>query len=140
MLSRLHFDWGWPKDCLGIQSRKWEFDATAYLPQNLTNEYLACEVKKTERELKDLIALMHQFGRSDVSDIRKVNERNAFKKVQGLRARRPHLFWAVGPGGKNVLFRVIYSEGCLVTLDEAPLAELQYPGSEIRDLAAFEVG
>ena len=127
VLSRLHFDRGWPKDYLGTQSKEWAFDVAAYLPSNPTREYVACEVKKTERELEQLIALMRRFGESEpIGDLRK-EELNAFRKVKGLRSRRAPLFWAVGPGGINAVFRVIYSDGDLVTFEEAPLAELQYP-------------
>src|SRR5712664_1953376 len=39
VLSRLHFKWGWPKELIGTQSQKWEFDVTAYRASDLSNEY-----------------------------------------------------------------------------------------------------
>src|SRR5258706_4324360 len=42
-VARLHLDYGWPKRCLGMQSLKWAFDLTAFLPQNLEAEHIAGE-------------------------------------------------------------------------------------------------
>ena len=58
VLARLHFKWGWPKDLLGAQSRKEEFDVTAYSRSDSNNEYLACEIKKTVKELDQMVELM----------------------------------------------------------------------------------
>ena len=31
-VARLYLDYGWPRECLGMQSVKWEFDVTAFEP------------------------------------------------------------------------------------------------------------
>src|SRR6266852_4840136 len=54
-MARLHLDYGWPKDCLGMQAEKWEFDLIAFKPPDFRNEYIAGEVKKSSKELDDLL-------------------------------------------------------------------------------------
>lgn len=46
-LGRLHLDHGWPKELLGLQPAKWEFDFAAYASPIAQSEYVAGEVKKT---------------------------------------------------------------------------------------------
>ena len=130
VLSRLHFKWGWPRDLLGTQSAKWEFDVTAYLATDLSIEYVACEVKKTVAELDQLVELMQRFA-ADSSAYeagKAAKEKNAFNKLKGLKERRASIFWAVGPGGANRVFRVTYADGGLVTFRPASVDALRYPG------------
>jgi hypothetical protein len=49
-LARLHFDFRWPKELLGCQSKDWAFDLIATLPGKRV-EHIACEVKKSSAEL-----------------------------------------------------------------------------------------
>ena len=131
VLYRLHFKWGWPKDLLGTQSRKWEFDVTAYRASDLNNEYVACEVKKTVAELDQLVELMQRLSADrDLRDAPKSSrEKNAFRKLKGLQARHAPIFWAVGPNGANKVFRMTYTDGGAVTLKSASDDALTYPGS-----------
>jgi len=125
-LARMHFDLGWPKDLLGTQSSDWAFDVAAYSPEDFVNERVACEVKKTDKELTSLIEMMKSFGGSPDRTFANSKEKNAFKKVAGLRARRAPVFWAVGPGGGNVVFKVSYAEDGRVDFEEASLEILRY--------------
>jgi len=127
-LAKLHFELGWPKNLLGTQSRDWAFDVIAFLPSDSLNEHIACEVKKTDRELSSLIRWMREFGEPTPREAVSHSERNAYRKVVGLRARRAPLFWAAGPGGTGMVFNVSYGNDGGVTFEEAPLATLQYPG------------
>lgn len=125
-LSRLHFDRGWPKDLLGTESPKYEFDATAFRPSDSDNEYIACEVKKTVAELNQLTELMldpdlHRSKNSSKSI-------NASRKLKGLQERRAPVFWALGPGGEHRVFRTTYTDGGSVRLEVAPDDVLTYPG------------
>ncbi|MGH6881073.1 MAG: hypothetical protein ACREFM_09145 [Hypericibacter sp.] len=131
VLYRLHFKWGWPKDLLGTQSRKWEFDVTAYRASDLNNEYVACEVKKTAAELDQLVELMQRFSTDrDLCDAPKSSkEKNAFRKLKGLQARQAPIFWAVGPNGANKVFRATYTDRGAVSLISASDDALAYPGS-----------
>jgi hypothetical protein len=131
VLYRLHSKWGWPKDLLGTQSRKWEFDVTAYRASDLKKEYVACEVKKTAAELDQLVELMQRFSADcDLYDAPKsAREKNASRKLKGLQARQAPIFWAVGPNGANKVFRVTYTNGGTVSLKSASDDALTYPGS-----------
>jgi hypothetical protein len=130
VLYRLYNEWGWPRHLLGTQSRRWEFDVTAYLASDLNNEYLACEVKKTATELDHLVELMQRFARHDVPDDvnRSPRETNALRKLRGLQARRACIFWAVGPNSINKVFRVTYAEAGGLALEPAAEEALRYPG------------
>ena len=115
-LARLHFDHGWPKQLIGTQSVDWAFDVVAFQPDQAT-ETVAGEVKKSENELDQLIRLMEHFGRwpEIVEPVAPAKDRNAYKKVDALRARRVPLFWAVGPDGLSKVFRIQY--GALGEID-----------------------
>ena len=60
-LARLHFDYGWPRDLIGTQSVDYAFDLVTYL-SNGPHEFIACEVKKTAREIEQLLCLMKDYG------------------------------------------------------------------------------
>ena len=127
-LYRMHNALRWPRVLLGAQSKGWEFDIVAHLPNELEREHIACEVKKTEAELDVLLGSMRHFAQRDDLIPKNRAERNAFKKVQGLRSRRASLFWAVGPSQTSAAFRVRYGSRGAVSLDEVSLQELEYPG------------
>ena len=130
-LSRLHFKWGWPKELIGTQSRKWEFDVTAYRASDLSNEYVACEVKKTVAEQDQLVELMLRFSTDrDAGDaLKSSREINAFRKLKGLQARRASIFWAVGPNGANKVFRMTYTDEGAVIFKTASDDALTYAGA-----------
>lgn len=125
-LSRLHFDLGWPPELLGTQSSDWAFDVAAYQRDDFINEYLACEVKKTDNEFASLIQNMKYFGASPEQKFANSKEKNAYKKVAGLRARRAPIFWAVGPGGTNAAFKMFYAEDGRIDFEEVPFEALRY--------------
>lgn len=110
-MARLHLDYGWPLDCLGTQSEKWEFDVIAFRSHDLKNEYIAGEVKKTSKELDELLINMQLScveGRLDYSSASNARK-NAHNKWLGLQRCHAPLFWALGPGGDSRLFEVSYS-------------------------------
>ena len=53
--ARLHLDYGWPIESLGMQSKDSAFDVMAFKAPDFVNEYVAVEVKKTSREVDNLI-------------------------------------------------------------------------------------
>lgn len=91
-----------------MQSARWEFDVTAYLPGRLEAEYIACEVKKTVKELDVLMANMLVLCGQPELDAESIPavQMNAYKKVVGLRAKRALIFWAAGAGGESRVFNV----------------------------------
>ena len=127
-LSRLHFKWGWPKELLGTQSRKWEFDVTAYLASDPSNEYVACEVKKTVAEQDQMVELMQRFSTDrDMGDaLKSSKEINAFRKLKGLQARRASIFWALGPDGASKVYRMTYTDRGAVIFKSASDEALSY--------------
>lgn len=60
-LARLHLDLEWPKECLGTESKKWEFDLVAHWPPKSENEHVAVGVKKTVAELEELLMPMERL-------------------------------------------------------------------------------
>lgn len=116
-IARLHLDYGWPVDCLGTQSEKWEFDLMAFKPQDLRNEHIAGEVKKSSKELDELLIHLHTFsaeGGLDHCSASAARE-NAYQKWLGLHRCHAPLFWALGPDSDSRLFEVSYSpEGNIV--------------------------
>lgn len=129
-LMRLHRDHGWPASLLGMQSRTWAFDLVGYA-ENREHEVLACEIKKTIREVDMLIDFMRTQGNEpfEVLSSMKGSERNAFKKVLALRETRASRFWALGPGGYGRVFDVEYGtvgEVRFTATDEHALAYLDF--------------
>ncbi len=130
-LARLHFEYGWPSEFLGTQSLDWAFDLVAYNRPDLKNEHVACEVKKSTSELDRLVKLMLQFAANNVqceasmSDL----EKNAFRKLTALRKRKVPVFWALGPGGTNYVFQMLYGEGDLVTFNPGTEHDLRFAKS-----------
>lgn len=132
-LARLHFDHGWPMRLLGMESRGFAFDLFAVDPDSQTM-FIACEVKKTPKEVKDLLAFMRELGFNPAADKPKRGKAlNAYKKVVGLREHRPQLFWALGPNGLSEVFHVEY--GARGQIDLMPTSEsaLRFPGVNINN-------
>lgn len=106
-LARLNAEYGWPVENLGAQSKTWAFDLVCYQKAS-DRKLVACEVKKESKEIEKLLAFMNaQCGRPPLDPEPKNSaERNAYRKVQGIRRAWPKLFWALGPGGKGLVFRI----------------------------------
>jgi hypothetical protein len=123
-LARLCFDYAWPIELMGTQSADWAFDLVTMLPGQ-RSEHIAAEVKKTGKEIDDLLRLMCHYGNDpQAPEPKSGKERNAFKKVQALRLRRPPIFWALGPAGSSHVFNMRYRQGGLLvflTADESAL-------------------
>jgi hypothetical protein len=107
-MARLHFDFGWPEDRIGTQSKDGAFDVVAFR-SNRDTEAIAGEVKKTELEAERLIELMFAFGLDpNATEPKSGSRRNAFKKVYALRQRRPPIFWTIGPDRYSKVYSVRY--------------------------------
>lgn len=128
-LARLHFDFGWPKHLIGAQSLDGAFDMVAFLTES-NDEYIAGEVKKTVREAELLLDLMFAFGRDPTApEPRAGKERNAYKKIAALRARKAPVFWLVGPDGYNRIQKVSYSEDKVISFEAGTIEDLKFQAS-----------
>ncbi len=112
-LGRLHLDYGWPKQLLGLQPAKWEFDFAAYASHDAQSEYVAGEVKKTTGETSALLA-----------NLRNPNHKNSHSKLVGLQRRQAPFFWVVGPDMQSSLFAVAYSPAGELSLGEVGIETL----------------
>ena len=106
-LAKLHCIYEWPIDKLGAQSKTWAFDLVGY-GDDPEQEILACEVKKSEKEIDDLLMLMNKYSNSPpLEEIpAKGKERNAYKKIIGIRRTWPSIFWALGPNNYEKSFAI----------------------------------
>lgn len=125
-LARLHFDYGWPKNSIGTQSKDGAFDLMAYTTDS-QQEHIAAEIKKTRGEIDQLIVLMEHFGLNPHAEI-PVNgkKRNAFKKIQALRLRKAPIFWALGPNGYSKIFNVLYYDDNTLTFEPTENDQLRF--------------
>lgn len=105
-LGRLHTFYSWPTDNLGAQSEDWAFDLVCY-KDNSDEQLIACEVKKTKREVDKLLELMMWHSCRDETEPKNSTEKNAYRKVQGIRKAWPSLFWALGPDDYGKVFKVV---------------------------------
>lgn len=134
-LSRLHLDFGWPKELLGAESVDWAFDVVAHLSKEHDGEYIACEVKKSHTELHRLVEFMKLYGAHPslglpISDGQhKGPRKNAYNKVVALRKRAAPIFCAVGPNDETLVFQLSYGQDGSVMMEDAPLEMLAFPGS-----------
>ena len=127
-VARLDLDYGWPVDCLGMQSIEWAFDLTAFKPNDLEHEFIAGEVKASTRELDRFLAHFQECcaaGDHDCANT-KPGRKNAHRKWLGLRRCRAPLFWTIGPGSDSRLFEVLYHEDGTIELNKAPQTMLHY--------------
>jgi hypothetical protein len=107
-MARLYFDHDWPLDRLGLQSKDYAFDVVAYEPSG-DRECIAGEVKKSVKEVNQLVELMQHFGAEPTAPLPDSGkERNAFKKIVALRDRQPSVFWAVGPDRHEFIYLLEY--------------------------------
>lgn len=130
-LARLHLDFGWPKECLGTESKKWEFDLVAHRPHSDENEYLAGEIKKTRAELEEMLNHLRMScdGPADRDQTGMTRlQKNAHKKYLSLVRRRVRYFLAASPGGLGRLFEVNHEPHDALRLNEVPLGRLRYAG------------
>jgi hypothetical protein len=117
VLARMHLDFAWPKTLIGNQLKgNWAFDVVGYKSESDPSILIACEVKKSRKEIDALISHMQCFGRqaSLSGEQLKGAEKNAFKKVKALRECNPSIFWAVGPERYEKAFSVQYGEGGVI--------------------------
>lgn len=127
-IARLHLDFGWPIECLGMQSVAWSFDLIAFRPDDLTNELIAGEVKATSNELDKFLAHLHECcaeGEHNCATAKPVR-RNAHKKWKGLKRCHAPLFWALGPGGDSRVFDVLYNEDGTIELNRTAEERLRF--------------
>lgn len=105
-VARLAKEFGWPIEQLGMQSKTWAFDLVCYDKRG--EEYVVCEVKKTSKEIASLLAVMSSYCVQQPLAQAPANgkERNAYRKVQGVRRSWPRVFWALGPGDAGSAFTV----------------------------------
>jgi hypothetical protein len=127
-LARLHHDYSWPKTQIGTQSVDWAFDIVAFKSDG-PDEHIAGEVKKTRKEVDELLCLMQHYGSEPgaVEPDKSGKERNAFKKVTGLRSRRAPIFWALGPDGYSKVFTTKFEDGGVVEFNPADDDALRFP-------------
>lgn len=111
-LARLSDEFGWPASHLGAQSKTWEFDLVCYRGTS-EKEYIVCEVKKASKEIEKLLHFMQYYSVKEAEAIEPENatERNAYRKVQGIRKTWPILFWALGPNNDSYVFKIIRNDG-----------------------------
>ncbi|RYD75633.1 MAG: hypothetical protein EOP84_17990 [Verrucomicrobiaceae bacterium] len=81
-IARLHFEYGWPIDAIGAQSADWAFDIVAFKSSTSDSEHIVCEVKKSEREIEQLVSFMQDVAAHGVADeVGLVGaQKNAFRK------------------------------------------------------------
>ena len=121
-LARLNAHFDWPAERMGCQSEDLGLDLMCYDAQGAAA--IGCEVKKTEKEVDNLLRDMRPFaldpslGAPDKAG----PKRNAWKKVASLRNYRPPIFWAVGPEGIGYAFQVAW-RGDTQAFDLEPQAE-----------------
>lgn len=106
-LARLRMEFGWPVEYLGAQSKTWAFDLVCYRDSS-AEEKIVCEVKKNDGEIDNLLIYMnHYCGKPPQSEEpENPKERNAYRKVQGIRRSWPEVFWALGPQGRGQVFSI----------------------------------
>ena len=130
-LARLNEQFGWPVGSLGAQSIDWAFDLVCYGGDS-REERIVCEVKKHRNEIEQLLRFMgfHCAIDSVGMEPEEAKERNAYRKVQGIRRSWPSILWALGPGGNGHVFHVQRDgESQRFHLIPADEGALQYEGT-----------
>ena len=126
-LGRLHHVHKWPRHLIGTQSVDWAFDLVATLPAG-QSEHIAGEVKKSVKEVEQLVELMLHFARTPDAEVPSAGKpRNAHKKVAALRARQAPIFWAVGPDMFSRIFQVVYHPDGSLDLEPTTDDILRFP-------------
>lgn len=107
-LTRLIEEYRWPPSQVGLQSpAPWPFDLIGYQADR-ESEILACEVKKSEVEIDQLIEAMLRYCRLPPLEAEPESPKlkNAYRKIAGIRRSWPKLFWAVGPNRCEKFFKI----------------------------------
>jgi hypothetical protein len=118
-LARLHFDYGWPPNLLGVQPKTWAFDLAAY---GADRQYrILGEVKKTDKEAKSLIS---DLTRACAAQSSSAIPMNSAKKWNELVRGRPPTLWIIGPAGCSRVFRCSYPTDVAVNLLETSVSDL----------------
>ncbi|MFT5638434.1 MAG: hypothetical protein ACI861_001256 [Paracoccaceae bacterium] len=107
-VARLVEEFNWPIDLVGTQSKyPWPFDLVCYA-SNADDYIIACEVKKSKQEIVKLIDQMVSFSTVEPLQTEPENAtaRNAYRKIVGIRESWPEIFWALGPDGFEMVFRI----------------------------------
>lgn len=129
VIAKLIEDFGWPLDLVGAQSEyPWAFDFVCYRRDG-TEYDVAGEVKKSKAEVEKLIELMLGFSQQEPMEIepRSGSERNACRKVKGIRVNRPRMFCAIGPDGHSRTFEIEWTpDNELFALREVPLEMIKF--------------
>ncbi len=122
-MARLGLDYHWLSRTLCMQTKGWAFDFAVFREKDDKNEYIAGEVKKSEKEIDGLVNDLIGFARLGVVDGSGLSSKkvNSFKKWNALQKRRVPLFWAVGPNDYTRLFSVKYFADNTAILDEVQL-------------------
>lgn len=109
-MARLRFDFGWPAEVLGMQSKDWAFDFAVYRSATDKNERIAGEVKTSKAEIDELVLHLRAYGNTGATEPLSTLPKhiNSFKKWAALLRCRAPLFWAVGPGDYTRAFEVQY--------------------------------
>jgi len=130
-IARLGLDYRWPEKYLCMQSKDWAFDFAVFKSESSENEYVAGEVKKTNKELDKLINDLMGFGQLGITecDSENPNRINSFKKWLALLRCKAPLFWAVGPNDYTYVFSVEYNNDNTATFTEVELGQLRAPES-----------
>ncbi|MEP6820842.1 MAG: hypothetical protein ABI946_00670 [Chthoniobacterales bacterium] len=127
--ARLHLDYGWPVECLGMQSKDYAFDLMAFRAPDFENEDIAVEVKKTAREVDELLRNLAKCCAGEHEPSCENGERkNAHRKWIALQERQPRLFWAVGPSPTSRVFEVVVAREASIRLQEVSPAALRFEG------------
>jgi hypothetical protein len=126
-MARLHLDYGWPIECLGMQSKDSAFDPMAFKLPDFENEHIAGEVKDSARKLDRLLEHMNQCCAEDDSECSAPKIRkNAHRKIAGLKRCRAPIFWALGPGGDSRVLNVSYGNDGSIALKQSAKENLRF--------------
>ena len=126
-IARLHLDYGWPVDCLGMQSKDSAFDLMAFKPPDFENEHIAGEVKDSARQLDRLLEHMNQCcAEADSECSAPKIRKNAHRKIAGLKRCRAPIFWSLGPGGDSRVFNVSYGNDGSIALKRTAKEDLRF--------------
>ena len=122
-IARLGLDFGWREETLCMQTKDGAFDFAIFKEACDQTEFVAGEVKKSEKEIDLLIADLIEFGEVGKTDC--VNEpskrMNSFKKWRALIERKAEFFWAVGPNNYSALYLMKYKAGDIAEFLQVPL-------------------
>jgi len=110
-----------------MQSKTSAFDVMVYKPNDLMDVFIAGEIKKSSKEIDDLLRYIQKFNvMNDLHENIPESLKNAHRKWMGLRQCRAPLFWTLGPDCDSRLFKVSYSHEGDVMMDQVEDDMLYY--------------